>query len=178
MPERKMSAYASVFLFGALAVLGMILTWSLRGPEAVGDGVWNTGSLLVSVVPHVLLGLTIAGFLTVLLPREKISRLFGKESGVRGIVTASVIGAVIPGGPFASFPLVYAFHRAGVDVGALVAFITAWAAVSVNRLFIWEIPFMGIEFGVLRFLASIPIPIIAGLIARWLRQRYVFFETL
>lgn len=173
-----MSSKASLILFGGLAVLGMALTWYLRGADAVATRTWDAGLLLISILPHMALGLVIAGFLTVLIPREKVTRLFGDEKPLRGIATSTVIGAVIPGGPFASFPLVYALSKAGVRADALVAFLVAWATISVYRVFIWEIPFLGFEFGMLRLLANLPLPIVAGLVAVWLRRRYAVFQTL
>jgi uncharacterized membrane protein YraQ (UPF0718 family) len=82
----------------------------------------------------------------------------------------------MPGGPFASFPLVLALSQAGADIGALIAFLVAWAAIGINRLLIWEIPFMGLEFSALRFVSSLPLPLIAGAIARYLWNRYPSFR--
>src|SRR5690606_20214012 len=91
------------------------------------------------------------------------------------VVLACFLGVVMPGGPFASFPLVYALGRSGAGTGALIAFLVAWATVGFQRLLIWEIPFMGAEFALLRFIVSLPLPIIAGLVASWLEARFAVF---
>ena len=65
-----------------------------------------------------------------------------------------------------SFPLVGALHEAGTGRRALVAYLTSWSTLGFQRIILWEVPLMGIEFAVLRFLASLPLPILAGVIAR------------
>jgi hypothetical protein len=55
---------------------------------------------------------------------------------------------------------------AGADRGILVSYITSWALLGVQRMIVWDIPLMGVDFSVLRFAVSLPLPILAGYIAR------------
>jgi hypothetical protein len=57
---------------------------------------------------------------------------------------------------------------AGADRGALVAYLTSWSLLGFQRVMVWELPLMGVDFALLRSLANLPLPIIAGLLARWL----------
>jgi len=79
---------------------------------------------------------------------------------------ATAAGTITPGGPFTSFPIVHALWVAGADAGALIAYLTAWALIGLNRLIVWELPVMGAEFALVRTLVCLPLPIVAGLIAR------------
>ncbi len=169
---RRKAGLRSTLLFLALSTAAGVACYVAKGPEAVTARMVDAGYQIVSLLPHLLLGLVIAAAVTVLVPQQRVARWLGAESGMRGLVVATCIGAIMPGGPFASFPLVFALSQAGADIGALIAFLIAWAAIGVNRLVIWEIPFMGLEFSALRFASSIPLPIIAGLIARALCTRY------
>lgn len=117
------------------------------------------------IIPLICLGVTVGALLTTLVPNDVVARHLGKQAGLRAIVLSSVIGSIMPGGPFVAFPIVVALGGAGAGVGALIAFLTAWSVVGVHRLLVWEIPFMGAEFGTLRFLCSLPVPIIAGIVA-------------
>ena len=76
------------------------------------------------------------------------------------------MGAVLPGGPLTIYPVAGAFLVLGADVGTAVAFITAWNLLGYNRALIWELPFFGPEFVGWRILMALPLPIIAGLLAR------------
>jgi hypothetical protein len=35
-----------------------------------------------------------------------------------------------------------------------------------QRILVWDVPFMGADFSLLRFTVSLPLPVLAGLIAR------------
>src|SRR5690606_6636259 len=111
------------------------------------------------------------GYFQVLVPRETVARLLGGQSGWRGLMLATAAGAVTPGGPFASFPLAAALYRSGADLGTTVAFLTSWSVLSLLRLVIWELPLLGPELSLVRLVASLPLPLLAGALARRLAQR-------
>lgn len=157
-------------VFAILAAVSGLLCFWFGGAGAVADALGHAGGLLVFVLPQLAAGLLIGGLVQQFVDREKVSRLLGSRSGFQGLMLATVAGLVTPGGPFTSFPLVYALWIAGADIGALVAYVAAWALIGLNRLIIWELPFIGADFTALRFLVSLPLPLIAGLIARWLVQ--------
>jgi uncharacterized membrane protein YraQ (UPF0718 family) len=108
----------------------------------------------------------IAAFVTRLLPREVVARVVGGESGLLGLFIAMMMGAALPGGPLTIYPVAGAFLLLGADVGTAIAFITAWNLLGYNRALIWELPFFGLEYVGWRILIALPLPIIAGLLAR------------
>jgi uncharacterized membrane protein YraQ (UPF0718 family) len=126
--------------------------------------------LFAGMLPKMLAGCLIAAFVTRLLPREVVARVVGGESGLLGILIAMAMGAVLPGGPLTIYPVAGAFLLLGADVGTAVAFITAWNLLGYNRALIWELPFFGAEFVGWRILIALPLPIIAGFLARALAR--------
>ena len=118
------------------------------------------------MLPKMAAGCLIAAFVTRLLPREVVARVVGAESGLLGILIAMVMGAVLPGGPLTIYPVAGAFLLLGADVGTAIAFITAWNLLGYNRALIWELPFFGPEFVGWRIVVALPLPILAGLLAR------------
>jgi hypothetical protein len=90
---------------------------------------------------------------------------------MRGLFIAQFAGALTPGGPFGSFALVHALGKVGADIGVLIAYLTAWATLGLMRLIVWEIPFLGINFALLRYAISLPAGILAGLLARRLARQ-------
>lgn len=156
----------SFWWFFAFA-LGMgVVCYQLLGPQAFHEAVRADLGLLADMLPRVIAALTVAGMVWVLLPRDRMSRLIGKESGFRGLVIATAAGIITPGGPASAYPLLAVIGGAGADRGALVAYITSWAILGIQRILIWDVPLMGVEFSLTRFLISLPLPILAGLIAR------------
>ena len=125
-------------------------------------------SLFGLTLPKVAAGCLIGAFVTLLLPRETIARWVGHESGIAGILVATVAGAILPGGPFTIYPIAGAFLAAGADAGAACAFVISWTLIGYTRALVWELPFFGLDFVTWRIIFSLPLPIIAGLLARWL----------
>jgi len=166
----------SFWYFFAFAVLMGVICHQWLGPEAFSAAVQQDLELLADMLPRVAAALTVAGMVWVLLPREKFSRLIGKESGLKGLLIATAAGVVTPGGPAAAYPLLAVIGSAGADRGALVAYITSWAILGIQRILIWDVPFMGAEFSLMRFLVCLPLPILAGLIARWLPLSMVLVD--
>lgn len=126
--------------------------------------------LFASMLPKVLAGCLIAAFITILLPRDRVSRWVGAESGAKGILIATFAGIVLPGGPFTIFPIAGAFIAMGADLAAAVALITSWTLLGINRAVVWEMAFFGIDFVGWRWLAALPLPILAGLLARFIQN--------
>ncbi|EDM47935.1 MAG: hypothetical protein ABJM11_02100 [Marinobacter sp.] len=158
----------SFWWFLAFAIVMGVVCHQLLGPQAFQAALQEDIQLLAGMLPRVIAALTVAGMVWVLLPRERFSRLIGKESGMRGLVIATAAGIITPGGPASAYPLLAVMGGAGADRGALIAYITSWAILGVQRILIWDLPFMGADFSLMRFLICLPLPILAGLIARWL----------
>jgi uncharacterized membrane protein YraQ (UPF0718 family) len=123
-------------------------------------------ALFGEMLPKVLAGCLIGAFLTLLLPREMVARWVGGESGLLGLVIATLVGAILPGGPITIFPIASAFIVVGADIGATVAFVTSWTLLGYTRALVWELPFFGPDFVLWRIIVAAPLPIVAGLLAR------------
>ncbi len=176
-PEKPPLLDKTTLVFVALAASGGVLTTWLHGSEALVRAFTGMTAILMQVAPLICGGLLIAGLAQVLIPREAVSRWLGEEAGMRGLIIAEIAGAITPGGPFGSFALVYALGQVGADIGVLIAYITAWTTLSLMRLVVWEIPFLGLPFAMFRFVLCLPMGIVAGLIARSLARRWGWTET-
>jgi uncharacterized membrane protein YraQ (UPF0718 family) len=165
-PRRAFDWSAAVI--AALAVSAAVTVYLRDGPARFLDILTADLGLFGLVLPKVLAGCLIGAFVTLLLPRETIVRWVGAESGIAGILVATVAGAIMPGGPFTVYPVAGAFLAAGADAGAACAFVIAWTLIGYTRAIVWELPFFGLDFVTWRVIFSLPLPIIAGLLARWL----------
>lgn len=160
-------AFGRGFLgFLAFAIVAGAVCWVVKGPVIFWRSLLDDLPLLGSLLPRMLVALAIAALIWVMLPRDKIARLVGSESGFGGLVIATIAGTVTPGGPSSAYALLAALAGSGADRGALVAYITAWATLGLQRILVWDVPFMGPEFAILRVLVSLVLPVIAGMIAR------------
>jgi len=158
---RKFGGWYSVACLSSLA-----LCWAVAGPHTVALSLESDLSLIVSLLPIYVGALLVGGMVQVLLPKDVVARWLGAESGFRGILVGTLAGLITPAGPFVSFPLVLALFNAGADVGALVAFISSWALLGIHRVVTWDLPLLGVGLASLRYAVSLPLPIIAGVLAR------------
>ena len=129
------------------------------------EGIDSALRTFLPILPLLLAVFTIAGMIEVLIPKEKIAALLGDQAGLRGIVIGCLAGAVTPGGPYVSFPVVATIYHAGAGVGTIVAYVTAWSLWAVARLPM-EIAIIGPRLTLIRVLSTLIFPPIAGLIAR------------
>ncbi len=154
-------------LAGMLTILAYI-----RDPAYPLEGLKNGGKLFFDILPAMVFAFIAAGMISKVLPRELLIRWIGDESGFRGIIIATIAGAVTPGGPFVQFPVVAALLKSGAGIAPLGAYISSWALLGVNRFFIWEIPVLGWKLAVSRLIASVVFPIFIGLITRFLWLKF------
>jgi len=159
----------SFWFFAAFALVMGILCYFVLGPEAFNEAVSNDLRQLIDILPRIVAALTLAGFIWILIPRDRFSNLVGRYRGFTGLVLAEIAGIITPGGPASAFPFLAIMGRAGADRGMLVTYITSWALLGVQRILVWDLPLMGAELTTTRFLVSLPLPILAGLIAQRIR---------
>lgn len=153
---------------GLMVTASAITVYLRDGADRFFDIFQHDVRLFFDVLLKVAAGCLIGAFLARLLPREFVAKWIGAESGLIGLLVATVIGIFLPGGPITIYPVASALLMVGADVGATVAFITSWTLLGYTRALVWEIPFFGLEYVVWRSLLSLPLPIIAGLAARML----------
>lgn len=148
------------------AVTGALATFaSLRRPAANRRARTTARGYLKSIAPRLPFALIAAECLGRLLPPDVVSTWIGTGTGLTGVLIASVIGAALPGGPMLAFPLAIALLRAGAGPEALVALITAWSLIAVNRTLLFELPLLGPRFTAWRLALCLPLPIITGALA-------------
>ena len=169
-----MGSFKTDLVFLGLAAASAVLCYSISGSDAVADALHHAFSLLLTVLPQLVGGLLIGGLVQQVIGKDKIAALLGAQSGMRGLLIATLAGLLTPGGPFMAFPIVRALWVAGAEVGSLVAYVVAWSLFGFLRLIIWELPLMGIEFASIRVLVSLPLPVIAGVLARRLLLSRMF----
>jgi uncharacterized membrane protein YraQ (UPF0718 family) len=164
-PKRKAFDWSSAAIAVAV-VVSAVVVYRRDGQARFLEILFGDVGLFIDILPKVLAACLIAAFVAVLMPRDVVLRWVGAESGVLGILIAMLAGMICPGGPITIFPIAAAFVAIGADTGAAIAFITSWTLLGYARILVWELPFFGGEFVLWRTIVALPMPIIAGLLAR------------
>ncbi len=149
-----------------ITIVSGLAVYFTKGREIFLVSLEEDAKLFIKILPIITGGILLVGSMHLLLPSKHIAKWLGKDSGIKGIIMASVLGGITPGGPMVSFPLLITLKSKGADIGSLVSYITAWTTISFTRTLAWELPLMGVEFTLVRLTSSLILPLIAGLLFR------------
>jgi uncharacterized membrane protein YraQ (UPF0718 family) len=155
-----------MIFIGALVAVCVVLVWRRDGVDGVLRILSHDVLLFGEILPRVLAGCLLGGFIAEILPHDKISRALGPSSGLKGLLIGTAFGAILPGGPFTAYPVAAALLTVGADFGAAIAMVVSWTLIGYGRAVAWELPILGPDFTLWRIAISLPIPILAGALGR------------
>ncbi|WP_375688130.1 hypothetical protein [Pseudooceanicola sp. LIPI14-2-Ac024] len=155
---------ALIFIWAIVLVLGVLVYRRHGGAGLSGAGAdaFGTARTLMLRLPFALLT---ASFLVQLVPVEALSHVIGPASGLMGIILASLVGGLLPGGPMTSFPIAIVFLQSGAGLPQMVALIAGWSVFALHRMLAYEAPIMGWRFVGLRLVSCAALPVLAGVFA-------------
>lgn len=151
---------STIIMLVAAIITLIVVYW--KSPAAASEGLNATVALILEIIPRMLAAFTLAGLIQAIVPQETIVSWMGHGSGMRGLFIGMILGSVTPGGPMTHFPIVASLFKVGVGVGPLVAYLTAWSLFGLQRIIMWEIPFLGAKVVAVRVGVSFLFPFLAG----------------
>jgi uncharacterized membrane protein YraQ (UPF0718 family) len=154
---------ASLLLYGAVVFLGQV-AWRRRDGSLQGALQFSLVQAKL-VAPRIFFAVLGAGFIAALVPPELVAAVVGGDTGFFGLLIASALGAVTPGGPMLAFAVGGAALEVGGGTPQIIAFVTAWGLYNLNRTMVWEVPIVGRHAVVQRVLVALPLPVFLGLAA-------------
>jgi uncharacterized membrane protein YraQ (UPF0718 family) len=161
----------SMMSIGVLVAISVVLVWRRDGVHGVTEILFSDLELFGGILPRVLAGCLLGAFIAEILPHEKVSRALGPQSGLKGLLIGTAFGAILPGGPFTAYPVAAALLTIGADFGATIAMVVSWTLIGYGRAVAWELPILGPDFTMWRMMLSVPIPILAGALGRFVYVR-------
>jgi uncharacterized membrane protein YraQ (UPF0718 family) len=155
---RKISMDALIYIIITLAIWGAI---SIVNPSKVviaGEVAYGAFAKAVKIIIAVFI---IIGLIQVWVSTEKLSKILGKQAGLKGLVIASTIPIFIGGSLFTIFPLMKTLKEKGASIAAIMAFVTAWSGKA--PLLPLEIEFLGLHFALMRIFLVMPLAVTIGI---------------
>lgn len=140
-----------------------------RGRATFVEGLDDAKKQFLFLLPRLIIGILGSGFLAHLMPREAVLAWFGPSSGFTGTALATLAGALTPGGPVVGYALGAAALKAGADFSQVIAYVTAWSLLTINRMISWEFPLMPPRLVAVRVLVSLPFPFLAAWVTMGVR---------
>ena len=166
-PFVKSLTRTSVLILGTLVTALLVYAIVGRSPAVAWEGLRGGTRLFFEILPNLILGFLLAGLAQEVLPRDWVVKYAGEDSGLRGYLLATGLGACTPGGPFLQFPLVAGLWKAGAGVGQITSYISAWALLGFQRIIVYEVPMMGWRYASARYMSNLVAPPLLGFLTSW-----------
>lgn len=148
-----------------LTIISSVIAFKMN---VFGNGLKSSFEMSVYILPLLLVAMLLAGMLQSIIPKEYITKLLGKETGIKGIIIGALLGIILPGGPYVSFPILAVIYKGGASMGAVSAILSSWGLLGMFRFINFELPILGFQFAFARYVSSFIFPVIIGIITQLL----------
>lgn len=157
--------------FKAPILIGLLyIGLALWLPDAAGRSLLvaiDYAREMVFIMPPVFI---LMGLLEAWIPKDKIQKWLGTSSGIRGALLSFLMGTLPTGPLYVAFPMTETLIKKGARISNMVIFLGSWAALKIPQLLI-EIKFLGGAFTSLRFILTLTVIIIIGIIMEILLKK-------
>ncbi len=137
--------------------IGMILVLIImnifiptKGQEATSMTLSNIKEM-ISVIPPIFI---LLGLLDVWVPKEKMIKYLGSDSGIKGILISFSLGAAAAGPLYAAFPVATVLLKKGANIFNVLIFLGAWSTAKIP-LILFEASSLGWKFTLTRLIINI-----------------------
>lgn len=129
---------------------------------------WDYFKELALIMPAIFI---LMGLMEVWIPKDKIQKWLGSDSGIKGAGIAFALGTLPTGPLYVAFPMTATLIRKGASITNMVIFLGSWAALKIPQLMV-EIKFLGITFTLLRFGLTILALVLVGYLMEIILRRH------
>lgn len=98
--------------------------------ESATSGLVTFGRLFTLIVASLL----IASALETVLSRDALAAYLGEVAGARGVVLAGIVGGLLPGGPYATYPIIRGVADRGASYPAMLTMLVGYSAIGLGRV--------------------------------------------
>ncbi len=125
---------------------------------------------MAAILPPIFI---LLGLLDVWVKRETIVKAMGKDSGLKGILLAFLLGSAAAGPLYAAFPVALMLLKKGSSFRNVLIMIGAWSTTKIPML-MFEVASMGLPFTITRFILDI----FGILVIAWISEKILGHKEL
>ena len=118
---------------------------------------WRT---LFLVSAGVLFAITLSSLINI----ESVNLLKQKIALPLQVIYASLIGFISPGPRYILYPILIKLHEFGINIGVIIALISGHVLIEPSTFFV-EVGFFGVRFPIKRFIVSLTVTFLAGMLS-------------
>lgn len=158
--------YFWIILFGLFLLGSAILDFG-PGQKIYG----NFRQFFLEMIAFLPLMFILVGLFDVWVPKEKIEKHIGHESGVMGTFWVILLATLQAGPLYGAFPVAHLLFKKGASVRNIFVYLGAFSCLKIP-LVTFEIGFLGLKFSLLRTFFSLPVFIvIAAIMEKLLKNK-------
>jgi uncharacterized membrane protein YraQ (UPF0718 family) len=158
---KKLKKY--IFLLIFLTFVGLSYVFHFPSGKQIGLNFWMFFKEMILFLPLMFI---LIGLFDVWVPRERIEKHIGQESGWKGTGLVILLATLQAGPLYGAFPFAYILWKKGCSIRNIFIYLGAFSTIKIPMI-TFEIGFLGLEFSLLRTLITLPIFIILGFIMEW-----------
>jgi uncharacterized membrane protein YraQ (UPF0718 family) len=149
--------------FGFLILIGLSYLFDFAAGEKIGLNFWIFFKEMILFLPLMFI---LIGLFDVWVPREKIEKHIGRESGWKGTGLVILLATLQAGPLYGAFPFAYILWKKGCSIRNIFIYLGAFATIKIPMI-TFEIGFLGLRFSLLRTLITLPVFILIGYFMEW-----------
>lgn len=152
----KRFKFAIIFAF---VIIALYFTDTAEGITAFNISFSNTKEMLGLIPPVFVL----MGLLDAWIPKETFIRYMGEASGLKGVLTALILGSAAAGPLYIAFPIAMLLIKKKAKLAYVFFFLGVWSTTKIPLL-LYEISYMGARFTAIQIAVCIPLFLLFSLI--------------
>ena len=158
---KKLTKYIFPIVF--LAFIGFSYLFNFVVGEQIGGNFWLFFKEMILFLPLMFI---LIGLFDVWIPREKIEKHIGEDSGWKGTLLVILLASLQAGPLYGAFPFAYILWKKGCNIRNIFIYLGAFSTIKIPMI-TFEIGFLGLKFSLLRTLITLPIFILIGYAMEW-----------
>jgi len=152
-----------IFPLAFLILVGLSYLFDFAAGEKIGLNFWMFIKEMILFLPLMFI---LVGLFDVWVPREKIERHIGGESGWKGTGLVILLATLQAGPLYGAFPFAYILWKKGCSIRNVFIYLGAFSTIKIPMI-AFEIGFLGLKFSLLRTLITLPVFILIGYLMEW-----------
>jgi len=158
---KKVQKYIFPLIF--LILIGLSYLFNFTSGKQIGLNFWMFFKEMILFLPLMFI---LIGLFDVWVPREKIEKHIGNESGWKGTGLVILLATLQAGPLYSAFPFASILWKKGCSIRNVFIYLGAFATIKIPML-TFEIGFLGLKFSLLRTLITLPVFILIGYLMEW-----------
>lgn len=158
---KKFQKYIFPIIF--LILIGLSYLFDFAAGEKIGLNFWMFFKEMILFLPLMFI---LIGLFDVWVPRERIEKHIGKESGWKGTGIVMLLATLQAGPLYGTFPFAYILWKKGCSIRNIFIYLGTFSAIKIPMI-TFEIGFLGLKFSLLRTLITLPVFILIGYLMEW-----------